>query len=71
MRKSLIVGATIIGAAVLVASPISVKLSTENRLSVSQDKATAAVGNPLSAGSAAGVHRRHERREQRHTTPPK
>jgi len=31
-----------------------------------QGKAHAAVGHPLSAGSVAGVHRRHERREQKH-----
>jgi hypothetical protein len=72
MRKSLMVGAaTIVGAVVLSASPISMKWSVQG-LSVSQDKAHAAVGQPLSAGSVAGVHRRHERREHRHhhTAPP-
>jgi len=65
MRKSVIIGATIIGAAVLSASPISVKLSAEKNLSLSQDKAFAVIGRPLTPGSVAGVHRRHERREYR------
>jgi hypothetical protein len=65
MRKLLMAGATVISAMVLSASPISVKWSSQN-VSVSQDKARAAVEQPLSAGSVAGVHRRHERREHRH-----
>jgi hypothetical protein len=65
MRKLLMAGATVISAMVLSASPISVKWSAQD-VSVSQDKARAAVGQPLSAGSVAGVHRRHERREHRH-----
>jgi hypothetical protein len=73
MRKSLMIGTAVIGAVVLSASPISLKWSAEG-LSVSQDEAQAAVGQPLSAGSVAGVNRRHNRREHRHshhtTTPP-
>jgi hypothetical protein len=65
MRKFILIGATIIGAAVLSASPISIDWSANDGLSVSQGKANAVVGNPLSAGSVAGVHRRHERRAVR------
>jgi hypothetical protein len=65
MRKSAIIGATIMSVAVLSASPISVKWSAEKNLSVSQDKAFAVVGRPATPGSVAGAHRRHERREYR------
>ena len=65
MRRFFMIGATVIGAAVLSASPISVKWSTENTLTVTQDKADAEVGRPLTAGSVAGVHRRVERRAVR------
>jgi hypothetical protein len=65
MRKSVMIGATIISAVVLSASPISVKWSAEKSLSVSQDKAFAVVGHPATPGSVAGAHRRHERREYR------
>jgi hypothetical protein len=65
MRKLVLVGATVVGAAILSASPISVKWSAENTVSVSQDKALAVVGRPGTPGSVAGVHRRHERREYR------
>ncbi len=65
MRKSVMIGATIIAIVVLSASPISVKWSAEKNLSVSQDKAFAAVGHPATAGSVAGVARRHGRREYR------
>ena len=40
-------------------------------LTLSQDKAAAAVGKPLSAGSVAGVHRRQERRGNHNATPAK
>ncbi len=53
------------------ASPLSVSLSTiEKGFTLSQDKAAAAVGKPLSAGSVAGVHRRQERRGHHSTTNP-
>jgi hypothetical protein len=65
MRKLFMVGATVVSAVVLSASPVSVKWSAEKNLSVSQDKAFAVVGRPGTPGSVAGVHRRHERREYR------
>jgi len=65
--KSCAIGATVI-AAVLSASPISVKLSAEKNLSVSQDKAFAVVGRPATPRNVAGAHRRHERREHRRHT---
>ena len=58
-------GATVIGAAVLSASPISVQWSSEKSLVVSQAKAFAEVGRPLTPGSVAGVHRRVDRRAVR------
>ena len=61
MHKLALIGATVIGAVVLSASPISVKWSAET-LSVSQDKAVAEVGRPATPGSVAGVARRAERR---------
>ena len=64
MRKLVLIGATAIGAAILSASPISVRWSAES-LSISQDKALARVGNPATPGSVAGVHRRHGRRAVR------
>jgi hypothetical protein len=65
MRKIVLIGVTIIGAAVLSASPISVDWSVNNGLSVSQERANAEVGRPLTPGSVAGVNRRHDRRAVR------
>ena len=65
MRKLVLIGATVVGAVVLSASPVSVKWSAEKNLSVSQDKALAVVGRPATPGSVAGVHRRAERRAYR------
>jgi hypothetical protein len=62
MRKLVLIGATVVGAVVLSASPVSVKWSAEKNVSVSQDKAFAVVGRPATPGSVAGVHRRAERR---------
>ncbi len=71
MRKIVLTGA-IIGAAVLSASPLSVSWSTTDKnFTISEDKATAAVGKPLSAGSVAGVHRQQERRGNHSTSTPK
>ena len=53
MRKLALIGATVIGAVVVSASAISVKWSAERTLSVSQDKALAAVGRPATPGSVA------------------
>jgi hypothetical protein len=70
MRKSILIGAMIVGAAFLSASPMSMTWSAPQKsFTLSQDKAFAKVGNPLSAGSVAGVHRRQERRGNRNTTP--
>ncbi len=65
MRKFALIGATVIGAALLSASPIAIDWSANKGLSVSQDRANAVVGNPVTPGSVAGVHRRHERRAVR------
>jgi hypothetical protein len=65
MRKLVLIGATVIGAAVLSASPISLKWSAEKSLTLSLDQASARVGRPLTATSVAGVHRRHVRRAVR------
>ena len=62
MHKLTLIGATVIGAVVLSASPVSVKWSAERDLSVSQDRAVAEVGRPGTPGSVAGVARRTERR---------
>ena len=65
MRKLALIGATVICAAVLSASPISVKWSAEKNLSVTLDKAHAVVGRPATPGSVAGVNRTHSRRAVR------
>jgi hypothetical protein len=65
MRKLALVAATLIGAAIFSAAPISVKWSADQNLSVSQDKAYAVVGRPATPGSVAGVNRRHTRRAVR------
>jgi len=65
MRKFVLIGATVVGAAVLSASPISIDWSVSKGLSVSSDKANAEVGRPLTPGSVAGVNRRHDRRAVR------
>jgi hypothetical protein len=61
MKKISVIAATLVGAAVLCAAPISL----HNGLSLSVDKAQARIGHPLTPGSIAGVHRRHERRAYR------
>ena len=65
MHKLALIGATVIGAVVLSASPISVKWSADRNLSVSQDKAAAEIGRPGTPGSVAGVARRANRRAVR------
>ena len=65
MRKFVMIAATVVGAAVFSASPISIDWAANKGLSVSQGKANAEVGRPLTPGSVAGVHRRHERRAVR------
>jgi hypothetical protein len=66
MRKLVLIGTTAITAAILSASPVSVKWSAERNMSVSQDKAFAVVGRPATPGSIAGVARRSARRAYRH-----
>ena len=58
MKKISVIGATLLGAAVLVATPVSLHQYRDTGLSLSVDKAQAVIGRPLSAGSVAGVHRR-------------
>ena len=65
MHKLVLISATIAGAAILSAAPISVKWSVDKGLSASVDKAYAVIGRPLTPGSVAGVHRRHTRRAVR------
>ena len=65
MRKLVLIAVTAVGAAVLSTSPISVKWTADNTLSLSQDKAFAVIGRPATPGSVAGVHRRTERRAVR------
>jgi len=65
MRKLALISATVVGAVVLSASPVSVKWSAERNLSVSQDRASAEIGRPATPGSVAGAHRRAERRAYR------
>jgi hypothetical protein len=64
MKKIRIVAATLIGAAVLCAAPVSLH-QFKGGLSLSHDTADAAVGKPLSATSVAGVNRRANRRNKR------
>ncbi len=65
MRKMALIGAAVIGTAILSASPVSMQWSAERNLSVTQDKAFAEIGRPATPGSVAGVHRRTERRALR------
>ena len=65
MKKLSVIGATLLGAAVLCAAPISLHLSQDKGMSLSGDKAQARIGRPLTPGSVAGVHRRYERRAYR------
>jgi Mg/Co/Ni transporter MgtE len=66
MRKLTMLG-IIGGAALLTAMPISLQWSQEKNVTVTLNSADAKVGQPLSAGSVAGVKRRQGRREQRKT----
>ena len=65
MKKISVIGATLLGAAVLCAAPISLHLSQDKGMSLSVDKAQSRIGRPLTPGSVAGVHRRYERRAYR------
>ena len=65
MKKISVIAATLVGAAMLCAAPISLHQSQDKGLTLSLDKARAVVGRPLTPGSIAGVHRRVERRGYR------
>ena len=65
MNKISVIGATLVGALLLCAAPISLQQSQDKGLSLSVDKAQARIGRPLTPGSVAGVHRRVERRAYR------
>jgi hypothetical protein len=69
MRKILLIGATLIGAVVLVATPVSVKwsggLPNISNIVLGIDQAQSRVGHPGSAVSVAGVNRRNRRHERR------
>jgi hypothetical protein len=57
MKMSMI-GATLMGAAILCAAPISLHRSQDKGLLLSLDSADARVGRPATATSVAGVSRR-------------
>jgi hypothetical protein len=65
MKKLSVIAATLVGAAMLFAAPISLHQSQDKGLTLSVDKAQARIGRPLTPGSIAGVHRRHDRRAYR------
>ena len=65
MKKISVIAATLVGAAVLCAAPISLHQTQDKGLTLSVDKARARIGRPLTPGSVAGVHRRVERRGYR------
>ena len=63
MKKQVMLG-IIVGTAVI-AAPVSFNQPSENHAIVTLNSAEAKVGQPLSAGSVAGVKRREGRREKR------
>jgi hypothetical protein len=65
MSKVLAVGATVVFACILCATPASLRLSPEGNVSLTQNSASAEVGRPLTATSVAGVNRRVNRRADR------
>ena len=72
MKKVMLIGATLVGAVLFAATPVSIKWSGLPQAAIANilavDQAQARVGHPGTAVSVAGVnrrHRRHERREYR------
>jgi hypothetical protein len=65
MKKLGMIVATLIGAGILAAVPISLQQSQEKGLSLSAGSAYAVIGRPLTPGSVAGVNRRVHRRAYR------
>jgi hypothetical protein len=59
------IGATLVGAAILVVAPVSLHRSPDKGFSVSLNSAEAVIGRPLTPGSVAGVNRRVHRRAYR------
>jgi hypothetical protein len=66
MRKILLIGATLIGAVMLVSTPVS--LPNISNIVLGIDQAQSRVGHPGSAVSVAGVNRRHRRAARRCAT---
>ncbi len=65
MSKAITAGATALFACVLCATPLSLRLLPDGKMSLSVDSASAVIGRPLTPMSVAGVHRRAERRAYR------
>src|SRR5262249_2426528 len=65
MSKVITAGATALFACVLCATPLSLRLLPDGKMSLSVDSASAVIGRPLTPMSVAGVHRRAERRAYR------
>src|SRR6476619_958186 len=65
MSKLVTTGATALFACILCATPLSLRLSPEGNVSVSEDTASAVIGRPLTPMSVAGVNRRAHRRAYR------
>ena len=65
MSKAVTVGATALFACILCATPLSLRLSPEGKVTLSTDSVSARVGRPLTATSVAGVNRRVHRRAYR------
>ena len=65
MSKLVTTGATALFVCILCATPLSLRLSPEGNVSVSEDTASAAIGRPLTPMSVAGVNRRAHRRAYR------
>ncbi len=62
MKKMSTIGATLIGAAILCAAPVSLHQSQDKGLLLSLSSAQARLGRPATPGSVAGVARRTARR---------
>ena len=65
MSKAVTVGATAVFACILCATPLSLRLSPEGKVTLSTDSVSARVGRPLTSTSVAGVNRRVHRRAYR------
>jgi hypothetical protein len=65
MKSIRMIGATLVGAAILVVAPVSFQQSPDKGLSISLNSAEARIGRPLTPGSVAGVNRRVHRRAYR------